>query len=404
MSDLSWPSDTDSEGKPPGWRHWWDKAASSSSDDSPPPASEDEWDDDEEEDGMTTRRRTKRPRSRPRKRPRKRRRSSRGGARRRVWAALFLPVLVLADSFQPRATGCNRNCGGVDIPFPFGIEAGCFLPGFQIHCNDGGAPVLADNTRNLRVLNLTVMPRPEAWVMLPIAYQCYDTTDGAIKSDESFDGNIGISPVYRMSNTRNELVVLGCNTFAYTNSGPWGRSWSSFYTGCVGYCDHDGSAKDGACAGIGCCRVDIPPGLNDSSMTFESTASNSWSHKGMAFSPCDYAFIVAKNTYHFRVSDLKMDGSSVTKPLVLDWAIRDDDATSSGENMTCSGVANKPGYACVSHNSECHDSTNDLGYFCACKDGYKGNPYLVGDSGCQDINECEEKHRCCTCTVTKTGS
>ncbi|KAM0872636.1 hypothetical protein ACQ4PT_038570 [Festuca glaucescens] len=145
-----------------------------------------------------------------------------------------------------------------------------------------------------------------------------------------------------------------------------------------------GSAKDGACAGIGCCRVDIPPGLTDNSMTFQSTASNSY--EGMAFSPCDYAFIVAKNTYDFRVSDLNMDGSSITKPLVLDWAIRKDDANSSGEKMTCPDVVNKPGYACVSDNSECHDSTNDLGYFCTCKDGYKGNPYLVGDGGCQGVS------------------
>jgi hypothetical protein len=293
-----------------------------------------------------------------------------------IWTALFLPVLVLADSFQPRATGCNRNCGGVDIPFPFGVEDGCFLPGFGINCTDGGTPILADNPRNLKVLNLTVMPRPEALVMLPIAYQCYNTTDGAIKPDESFDGNSGISPVYRISNTMNELVVLGCSTVVYTGSVP--------VVGCVGYCnDNDSMTEDGACAGNGCCRVEIAPGLVDSTMVFQSSSNSSLSHERMDISPCDYAFIVAKNSYRFRVSDLNMDGRSITKPQVLDWAIRGtySDDTMSAENMTCPEVKNTPEYACVSVNSECLNSTNGPGYFCNCTKGYWGNPYLM--NGCQ---------------------
>jgi hypothetical protein len=36
MSNLSLPSDSDSEGKPPGWRHWWDRTATPSSSSSPP--------------------------------------------------------------------------------------------------------------------------------------------------------------------------------------------------------------------------------------------------------------------------------------------------------------------------------------------------------------------------------
>jgi hypothetical protein len=50
MSDLSLPSDTDNEGKPSGWRHWWDRVATRSSDGSPPPDNEEEWVADEEEE------------------------------------------------------------------------------------------------------------------------------------------------------------------------------------------------------------------------------------------------------------------------------------------------------------------------------------------------------------------
>ncbi|CAM0942687.1 unnamed protein product [Alopecurus aequalis] len=307
-----------------------------------------------------------------------------------IWTVVcFLPVLVvLADSLamQP-APGCQTRCGNVSIPFPFGIGPGCFLEGFEIDCKDN-TPVLSSSSDNLQVLNLTVMPRPEARVMLPVAYQCYNITDGN-PGDGSY-GSVGISSAFRISNTMNELVVLGCNTFAYTNSGPWGRHWYQVYTGCLAYCNDGTSAKDGDCTGIGCCRVDIMAGLIDNSMSFlgNQKQDQGWSHEGQDFSPCDYAFIVEKTKYNFSVADLKMDGKTTTKPLVLDWALRDKDAkTNVTGPMSCAVVKKQPDYACVSDNSECIDSKNGPGYSCNCTMGFEGNPYLHG--GCININECD---------------
>jgi hypothetical protein len=53
MSNLSLPSDTDSEGKPPGWRHWWDRVATPSSSGSPPMDIEEDWEANEEEEEET---------------------------------------------------------------------------------------------------------------------------------------------------------------------------------------------------------------------------------------------------------------------------------------------------------------------------------------------------------------
>jgi hypothetical protein len=55
MSNLSLPSDTDSEGKLPGWRHWQDRTATPSSSSSPPTNSQEEeeafTDDGQDEEG-----------------------------------------------------------------------------------------------------------------------------------------------------------------------------------------------------------------------------------------------------------------------------------------------------------------------------------------------------------------
>ncbi|KAF8694302.1 hypothetical protein HU200_038443 [Digitaria exilis] len=304
-----------------------------------------------------------------------------------TWTALLLllPTLlpVPSASSSSRLTihpGCQASSGGVDIPYPFGI--GCFRPGFEIACVTSTTPVLAGTSPAVRVLSLSVMPRPEARVTLPVAYQCYNQTGNA--TDDFSYGTVDLNPagVYRISNTYNELFVLGCYTLGYTNSGPGGRYRYMVYTGCMAYCNDSGSAQDGACAGIGCCRVDIPPGLADNKMKFSSC----WWRDAMEFSPCDYAFIVEKGYYTFRATDLRMDVAQATMPLRLDWAIRGD-GNGTSMSMSCAQAANRPGYTCKSDHSECVDSTNGPGYVCNCTKGYEGNLYL--DEGCTNINECE---------------
>jgi hypothetical protein len=272
--------------------------------------------------------------------------------------------------------GCQTRCGDVDIPYPFGIGtastggANCSLPGFEISCGSrttgsGSAvvgPVLAGT--DIAVLNLSVMPRPQARVLLPVAWQCFNSTGDS--TGYSY-GTVRFNPdgVYRISDTDNELFVLGCNTLMYTNSGPPGRYRYTFYTGCMAFCNDSGSAKDGECAGVGCCHVNIPPGLTDNWMQFGSTST--WSHADQEFSPCDYDFIVERGHYSFRASDL------TTMPV-------------NQTSMSCAAAKekNRPQYACVSDHSECVDASP--GYFCNCTQGYEGNPYIV--NGCTSKQQC----------------
>ncbi|EMS67469.1 Wall-associated receptor kinase 4 [Triticum urartu] len=303
----------------------------------------------------------------------------------------FLALLLAALATTPKPpempksltleSGCQPSCGGVEVPYPFGIGQGCFREGFEIICINNNMTFLrksSSQSTKIQVLSLAVTPRPEAKVMLPMAYQCYNLKGEPTKKHEG-DVDFNKAGVYRISNTRNELFVLGCNTLSMTNSGPGGRHQFSYYAGCVAYANDSMDLHDGACAGVGCCHIDIPPDLTDNTMRFANDGN--WLHANQEFCPCDYAFIVEKGYYTFHVADLNMMLSNKW-PLLLDWAIRD----SGGSPLSCAEAAsNMPGhkYTCVSNHSECVDSANGPGYFCNCTLGYEGNPYLA--NGCTSI-------------------
>ncbi|EAZ15399.1 hypothetical protein OsJ_30809 [Oryza sativa Japonica Group] len=309
-------------------------------------------------------------------------------------------LLLMAPSAVVGGTtiaGCPGNCGGVGIPYPFGIGAGCFRRGFEIICKND-APFLAGSGADLiPISNLSFNP-PEARVTLPIGWQCFNSSD---KVDVYHDPNVDFNRdgMYRISHTRNHFVVLGCNALAYVGSqhrpGVVGSDDYDHvsYTGCLCYCNDSSSAVSGNCDGVGCCQVNIPPDITDNMVSFYSS-----SHKrNLNFSPCDYAFLVEKDNYTFSTADLRMDKNR-TMPVRLDWAIRD--------NLTCSQArktaAQVSGYACVSDNSDCHDSTNGPGYVCKCNKGYEGNPYIP--NGCIDIDECQLPNTCYGRCRNKPGS
>lgn len=285
-------------------------------------------------------------------------------------------LLLAAAAMASRATaeanntsGCPGSCGSISIRYPFGIGAGCFRNGFEIICDHvTGTPMLAGTTRPVPV-NLLSITTAEARVMLPVAWECFNSSK-TVYSSSNGDVHFNRDDVYRISNTHNQVVIIGCNTLGYTQSQQSegnGYYPYAYYTGCMSFCNNSDSAVDGACAGVGCCHVDIPPGLTNNNMAFEH-----YNHTAVLdFSPCDYAFLVEKDNYTFHTTDLNMDKNTMM-PVWLDWAIRD--------NLTCNEAKKAQSYACVSTNSECRDSSNGPGYVCNCSKGYQGNPYIAG--GC----------------------
>ncbi|KAF7056893.1 hypothetical protein CFC21_064263 [Triticum aestivum] len=300
--------------------------------------------------------------------------------------ALVGIVRVGGSRAHKNVTHGPHSCGGVDVPYPFGIVedggGGDFRTGFHVMC-DAGEPVLhttGGDGKPIKIGNFSIR-MAEVRVWLPVAWQCYDSSGNVSGSDYN-PLEFNDEGVYRISHARNNLFVLGCETTGYLGSQPdqgsgESRSYAQF-TGCLSYCNNSQSAASGACSGVGCCHVEIPPDLLGNWVAFVI-----YDHRNKVnFSPCDYAFVAEKKHYSFNTTDLKraLRGTTWEMPVVLDWAIRD--------SPTCKlARKKKEGYACKSSNSRCLDSTNGPGYICNCRRGYEGNPY--NERGCTDINECE---------------
>ncbi|XBI49482.1 hypothetical protein VPH35_113036 [Triticum aestivum] len=78
-----------------------------------------------------------------------------------VTAALLLLLSPLGTVAQPPATGmskCTTLCGNISIPYPFGVEPGCYHDsGFNLTCNQSYSPpqlFLGDSTVQVRDIDL----------------------------------------------------------------------------------------------------------------------------------------------------------------------------------------------------------------------------------------------------------
>ena len=204
----------------------------------------------------------------------------------------------------------------------------------------------------------------EARVEVHTGYDCYNG-----KSNYRSTPWVRLNDLpFTFSHTRNNFVVIGCDTYAFVT----GERGVSYSEGCMSICANSESFRDvpnGSCAGLGCCQITIPRGLKCFS-TSPGSFDNYMYTQG--FKRCGYFFLAEEGAHKFSQSDLKSNRIQSKLPLVLDWSIA---------NLTCAEAkknrATAP-YACIGDNSECVDSNNGIGYLCNCSDGYEGNPYVNG--------------------------
>ncbi|CAL9207303.1 unnamed protein product [Musa hybrid cultivar] len=288
---------------------------------------------------------------------------------------LLLLLLLAATAAMAFEQNCTRRCGSIDVPYPFGIEPGCYRDGFDLSCDVTESKLYAGN---IQVIGVDV-PNGQARVYKRISWDCDDSVFPAkVSIPMDLTGSH-----YTFSDTRNKFTAIGCDTIALFV----GATDQSYSTGCVSICNDNTTFSNGSCSGAGCCQTSILRGLRFFNITFPSTGHEeiSWDN------PCSFAFLVDGSWYSFRTTDLngtdffyRNDGRV---PMVLDWSIGDDvGCEEAPQNLTS--------YACRSNNSSCLNATNGIGYLCNCSGGYHGNPYVEG--GCEDINECDhpEKYPC----------
>ncbi|KAJ3685243.1 hypothetical protein LUZ61_014407 [Rhynchospora tenuis] len=291
---------------------------------------------------------------------------------------LLLPSTTKTAESATLHPECPDNCGGISIPYPFGIGANCSMSEyFNISCNKTDNGTSTPYIRDLKFFNIN-LSLGQARVESTISFQCYNITIKGVYPGIDWWWNLSETP-YRYNHELNKFVVIGCDTLAYLN---FSNGLYSYLGGCVSKCGNVESLTNGSCSGIGCCQISIPEGTNKISVYFDERYNNS---EVYGFDPCGYAMLTEDETFTFNTNYITTDQLLLQNTsAIIDWAIG---------NTTCDiAKADNSSYACRSAKSVCLNSSSGLGYLCNCSDGYQGNPYLEG--GCQDINECAEQKPC----------
>jgi hypothetical protein len=284
------------------------------------------------------------------------------GSSGKLLRIIFLISAVAAAASMAKP-GCHSKCGDVEIPFPFGFTEGCYLDKrFNITCDDSRKPMTAAG--NVPITNISTDTH-QMHVMNLVAIDCYQR-DGLL--DRRNGTALKVGSQFTISDKKNTFTVIGCDTIAYLRGYQNGEAYE---IGCSSECPSLSNVVNGSCSGVGCCEVGFPDGLKDITVEVRSFHNHS---KVWSFNRCGYAFVVKKGTFNFSADYLKKLPNE-TVPLVLDWGIPD--------NHGCEKAQNERNYACK-ENSECTDRRRiKQGYYCKCKQGYQGNPYLHGHGGCQ---------------------
>ncbi|ONI17825.1 hypothetical protein PRUPE_3G181100 [Prunus persica] len=287
---------------------------------------------------------------------------------------IFLVLLIIhtcaaaaaQEVYYPKAKpGCKEKCGGVLIPYPFGIGGtDCYLDDwFEIECsNQSSKPFL--KRAQLEVLNISIGGTLEAMlgtleVNSPVTFFC--NGNGSSKM-----ANLTDSP-FVYSQDKNRFTAVSCGFLATMESADFvvGGCRSVCYNQSSAYCD----------IGINCCQTTIPPYLTMMSLSILYKGEN-------RNADCDnYAFLVDKDWFDRSSAHAVKRRSHV--PVVLEWNIINSTSSFAlfGSHVTENLDSYFYNYYSYSDVPFCNiytfDSNNRSALYCFCREGFVGNPYLL---------------------------
>jgi hypothetical protein len=262
---------------------------------------------------------------------------------------------------------CTRACGNMSIPYPFGIERGCYHAAwFNLTCDHLYLPprlFLGDRTMEVEVLDIsvehsTVRINSPATPFLDSRIAAFNWTWGLGFTE---------SGPYFLSESASMLQATGCGVQVSILGG----LNNSLVSSCAAICPvvryKDGGVGNtmgnGSCTGIGCCQASIVLGYSSYTVQIHRISASS----GWDFHPT--SVYIVDQSYNMNV-----DYPNLLPPATLDWII---------STSTCPTNMTAP--ECLSTHSYCQDSSSlgHGGYMCKCSDGYHGNPYV--HAGCKGM-------------------
>ncbi|XBI33479.1 hypothetical protein VPH35_056807 [Triticum aestivum] len=292
----------------------------------------------------------------------------------------------------------STSCGGIDVPYPFGIgSAGSYWPGFNLTCDTSQQPA-----KLLLVLHDLVDGVADSYHVKEISLE--NNTVHVLSSKAIMDiihtnfsfgvlnlGNYSEAP-YSLS-TGNEFILSGCNLQATLLIGDGTKDLIS---GCASFCPSNVSdtyvettlQRTGRyCYGMGCCQAHISMSSNGLPTKLKFQNLNKDGNLELTSQPA-YMLIAEEGWFDQRQLSKEMAGHEESKlakvqvPQVLQWEVMQDlprPADMKAHPDCPAEVARK---LCKSKNSYCKRGSR--GYLCQCLDGYHkpgNNPYLA--NGCK---------------------
>lgn len=313
----------------------------------------------------------------------------------------LLPLLLLlnlADLPVSRST-CPSQCGGIDIPHPFGIGEGCYLNSwYEIKCNLNASLSVS---KNKPVPVLSVIDKEVVKITPPYSIRIkHSIASKGCSSDgeEELESLLNLTGTPFYLGRSNTLIAAGCGiTASLTNVDPVVAGCNSRcgkktrtptqdflaldecitdYRSDPEDCRKESIADEKKCSGIGCCAANIPGRRQQIvGVRIDNTTTTSGG--------CKVAFLTDEDYLLSNGSDAQRIHSKGNATVLLGWLI----STSNPSFFDSLGCHTKTEYRQASENQDginctCDNYSRFSTYgICECTDGYRGDPYVVG--GCK---------------------